>query len=77
MQIYRYTDTEMIVMPNSSYLNRKICFLINDDTYLRYKIALLSLHRQDPGKYPANPSVAFRNLMNVTIEEYEKNGGKF
>ena len=64
-------------MPNNAPLNRKICFLINDDTYLRYKIALLSLHRQDPEKYPANPSIAFRNLMNATIEEYEQKGGKF
>lgn len=51
-------------------LNKKITFLVNEDTYIAYKIALLSLRRKDPVKYPQNPSLAFRKMMVETIEEY-------
>lgn len=62
-------------MADSTYLDKKITFLVNEDLYIRYKIALLSLHRQSPEKYPANPSLAFRRLMRETIAEYEGKGG--
>ena len=55
------------------HYDQKITFLVNSKTYLSFKIALLSLHENDPEKYPAvNPSIAFRYLMNATIEEFEK-----
>jgi hypothetical protein len=53
--------------------DQKINFLVNSKAYLDFKIALLSLHKKDPKKYPAvNPSLAFRYLMQATIEEFEK-----
>lgn len=52
------------------HFDQKITFLVNSSTYLNFKIALLELHRDDPEKYPAvNPSLAFRYLMQNTIEE--------
>ena len=52
------------------HFDQKITFLVNSSTYLNFKIALLELHRDDPEKYPAvNPSLAFRYLMQATIEE--------
>ena len=62
-------------MADSQHFDKKITFLVNSDMYVRYKIALLSLHRQNPEKYSANPSLAFRRLMQSTITEYEENGG--
>lgn len=62
-------------MADSTHFDKKITFLVNNDLYLRYKIALLSLHRQSPEEYPANPSLAFRRLMRETIAEYEEKGG--
>ena len=62
-------------MADSTYFDKKITFLVNSDPYTCYKIALLSLHRQEPEKYPANPSLAFRNLMSDTITAYQKMEG--
>lgn len=54
------------------HYDQKITFLVNSQTYLDFKIALLSLHKSDPEKYPAiNPSIAFRYLMQSTIEKFE------
>lgn len=51
-------------------LNKKLTFLVNDEKYTLFKIALLSLHNMNPEKYPSNPSIAFRRLMQETIDEY-------
>lgn len=59
-------------MADSKHLDKKLTFLVNSDTYIRYKIALLWLHRKLPNEYPINPSLAFRQLMQETIDTYKR-----
>ena len=60
-------------MKKEKHFNQKVTFMVNSDTYLNFKIALLELHREDPERYPAvNPSLAFRYLMQDTILTAEK-----
>ncbi len=55
------------------HFDQKITFSVNSRTYLNFKIALLELHRYNPEKYPAvNPSLAFRSLMQDTIDKANK-----
>lgn len=58
--------------------SKQITFLVDPDIYVRYKIALLSLHRTNPEKYPAaNPSQHFRRTILKTIQEFQEQGGNF
>lgn len=75
ISVYILRKGGLIIKPKEKHYDQKITFLVNSQTYLNFKIALLSLHKNDPEKYPAvNPSLAFRYLMQSTIEEFEKIG---